>query len=299
MSGKIPGVGRIRAVLNDLSTTKTELEKNILQRWKNPEGKTRPVFLIGNVRSGTSMIVFQLAKSWQVKLYNEDNPAAFDYWHIRDFSVIENLLRQSYAPVTLFKPILDTYRIWDIFAAFPASKAIFTFRHYTDVVNSTHKRFYTKDGMYVPSKRLPPRDTRDPISRWVAHDFSEFSAARPPEALLSFLKSRWHPDLNLNSNIALRWYFMNRLYFDLDLGRDERIKLVNYETLVADPPKEFANLCRFLEIEYEPIMIDGVFSSSIGKDTSPDMDPVIRADCDELWARLTQEVEKRQELAYE
>ncbi len=290
MAGKIPGIGKIRAMLNECSKTKIELQKNVVQRWKNPTGKTQSVFLIGNVRSGTSMIVFQLAKSWQVKLFNEDNPAAFDYWRMRDFSIIENLLQQSRAPITLFKPILDTYRIWDILANFPTAKAIFTFRHYTDVVNSTNKRFYTEEGLYIPSKRFPPRDTRDPISRWVLQDFSEFSSARPPEEVISFIKSRWKPDLNLNSNIALRWYFINRLYFDLEMFRDERIKLVKYENIVANPPKEFESLCQFLNIQYEPIMIDGVFSSSIGKDTSPDMDPVIRADCDELWQRLSQEV---------
>lgn len=293
MSVNIPGAGRIRAILNQVSTQKTELQKRVIQRWRNPTGETRPVFLIGNVRSGTSMVVFQLAKSWQVKLYNEDNPAAFDYWRMREFSVIDNLLKNSTAPITLFKPILDTYRVWEILEHFPNAKAIFTFRHYTDVINSTHKRFYRPDGLYVPSKRLPPRDTRDPITRWVAEDFKEFAAARPPEEILDFIKSRWKPELSLNSNIALRWYFINRLYFDLGMFKDERIKLVKYEKIVANPEKEFANLCQFLGIAYEPAMIDGVFSSSIGKDATPELDPVVQADCDELFDRLSQEVETR------
>ncbi|NUM47489.1 MAG: hypothetical protein HUU38_22535 [Anaerolineales bacterium] len=291
MSGKIRGAGRIRAILSQVSSTTTELQKRVVQRWKHPSGITRPVFLIGNVRSGTSMVVFQLAKSWQVKLYNEDNPAAFDYWRMREFSVIDQLLQQSTAPVTLFKPILDTYRIWEMLGHFPTAKAIFTFRHYSDVINSTHKRFYREDGLYVPSKRLPPRDTRDPITRWVAEDFKEFAAARPPEEILAFIKSRWTPELNLSSNIALRWYFINRLYYDLGMVRDERIQLVKYEKIVANPEKEFKSICEFLELTYEPVMIEGVFSSSIGKEAAPDIDPVIQADCDALFERLSQQVE--------
>lgn len=292
MTHRFRGAGKVSAILNQASTTKTELQKTLVQRWKNPSGGTRPVFLIGNVRSGTSMVVFHLAKSWQVKLYNEDNPAAFDYWRIRDFTVIDDLLQKSAAPITLFKPILDTYRIWQLFDHFPTAKAIFTFRHYNDVINSTQKRFYRDDGLYVPSQRLPPRDTRDPITRWVAEDFKEFALARPPEETLDFIKSRWNPELTLNSNIALRWYLINRLYFDLGMHHDARVKLIKYEEIVENPAQKFQDICQFLEIEYETKMIEGIFASSIGKDATPELDPTIRADCDELFERLTQEVKE-------
>jgi len=289
MSVKIRGVGKLRAVMHDLKKNETEIRKHIWQRLKNPTGHTTPAFLVGNVRSGTSMIVFHLAKSWQVNLYNEDNPAAFQYWRIRDFSVIDNLLKQSYAPITLFKPILDTYRTLVLFDQYPTAKVLFAFRHYDDVINSTRNRFYNKNGLYMPSKKVPDHDTRDPISLWVTNDFVEFSQAPIPDATKLFIKEKWHPSLNLDSKVALRWLFINRLYFDLNLFEDPRVKIVHYESVVAEPEREFRAMFQFLGLKYEPHVTKGVFSSSIGKHTPPAIAPELREECEQLRERLLQQ----------
>jgi hypothetical protein len=289
MSVKIRGAGKLRALMYELKKNETEVRRNIWQRWKNPTGHTTPVFLIGNVRSGTSMIVFHLAKSWQVKLYNEDNPDAFLYWRLRDYPVIDNLLKESYAPVTLFKPILDTYRILSLLERYPTAKVLFAFRHFDDVINSTRQRFYNKYGLYTPSKKVPNHDTRDPITLWVANDFAEFSQAPIPDETKRIIKEKWHSSLNLDSNIALRWLFVNRLYFDLNLFQDERVKIVHYESAVAEPEREFKDIFQFLDLKYEPHVIEGVFSSSIGKNAPPQIDPTIREDCEELLERLLQQ----------
>ena len=44
------------------------------------------------------MFIWQLDKSWQIKLYNEDHPDAFDEYRLRDFNVVARLTKASMAP---------------------------------------------------------------------------------------------------------------------------------------------------------------------------------------------------------
>jgi hypothetical protein len=267
MIGKLPRLGKIRGTIH-------QSRKHLWQRWHNPARQTTPAFLVGCGRSGTGMLVHHLSKSWQLTLYNETNPAAFEQYRLRELSVVETLLHRSYAQVTLFKPILDTCQTKVLLSRFPTAKVIFAFRHYDDVINSSSKAF----GM---NSRLMH------IQSWLSDDFSEF-AVPPPETTKSFVRSRWKPSLSPESATALYWLFYNRLYFDLSLDKDERVKLVCYESVVQNPTEEFENLCRFMGLQFVPQITEGVFASSIGHSSPPNIAPEIRGDCEELRQQLLQ-----------
>jgi hypothetical protein len=249
-------------------------QKYLWQRWHNRAGQTTPAFLVGCGRSGTGMIVHHLSKSWQLALYNETDPAAFERYRLRDHSVIEGLLSRSYAQVTLFKPILDTPQTRVLLSRFPTAKVVFAFRHHDDVINSSAKAFGKES-------RLTH------IQSWIENDFSEF-AVPPPEATKDYVRARWKPSLSPESATALYWLFYNRLYFDLHLDQNERVKLVCYETVVQHPAEEFEALCHFLGLRYRPQITEGVFASSIGLSARPEIDSTLRDDCEELRQRLLQ-----------
>jgi hypothetical protein len=251
----------------------------------NPDGETALAFLVGSGRSGTNMIVKGLARSWQVDLYNENNPAAFKNWYLRDFATIEALIEQSFARLILFKPLKDTYRTDVLLSAFPKARVLFIFRHYHDVINSARKRFYDEDGQVI---KHVYDDRNAPVVRWINTNFAEFSEAPPPQETEQFIRSLWSPTLNLQSNIALDWLFTNRLFFDRGLCHDKRIKLIQYEAMVSDPVMEFKALCEFLGLPFEPKIADDIFSSSIKRDPVPDLDPQIEAACEAEWQRLNE-----------
>ena len=282
-----PGSKRLRRLGRWTRAQRRNARNFILQRLRNPHGVSRPAFLIGNVRSGTSMLVSRLARTWQVELFNEDDPAAFEHWRLKDLDEIAGLVGNSRAPVTLFKPILDTYRAQELLARFPDARLIFAYRHFDDVVNSARRRFYRKDGSFDPSRLYPPRDPRDPTIRWMETDFAEFETAPPPVETREYLRSLWHADLNLESNIALRWLFINRLYFDLSLDGEPRVMLICYEEVVAAADREFRRICDFLGLDFETRVSAGVFSSSIGRNQTPHIDPAVRAACEQMLDRLS------------
>jgi hypothetical protein len=243
-----------------------------------PTAVSRPVFLIGCGRSGTSMLVWQLDQSWQVNLYNEDHPAAFDNFRLRDLTVIDQLIAQSRAPITVFKPILDTVQTPKLIERYANGRFVFAFRNYSDVVNSSLKKFGVNNRI-------------GHVTRWINDDFSEFSVAPPPEKTKEFIRQRWQPNLTPEEGAALYWLFYNRLYFDLNLNQSDKALLICYETLVQQPEQEFQRLCQFLDISFEQRMADGIFASSIGRDPAPNIRDSIRVDCENLYAQLSAEIE--------
>jgi hypothetical protein len=275
-----------RRIKNKLFALRTKVAKSATinwQRWHNPNGQSIPAFLVGSGRSGTNMLTKALAKSWQVDLYNEDNPAAFKNWFLRDFSVIEALIEHNYANLILFKPLKDTYRTPVLLSNFPDAKFIFIFRHYNDVINSAYKKFYDDSGLVI---KPAFKDRRAPVLRWIDTDFAEFSAFPPPKETVQLIKFLWTSSLTLESNIALEWLFTNQLYFDLGLFKDKRVKLVQYEAVVAEPVKEFESLCHYLNLSYKPQIAKDVFSSSVKRNSAPEIAPQIQGVCEALWQRL-------------
>jgi Sulfotransferase family len=277
---KLRGVGKIRGMVDGIVRTGDGIKREIWQRVNNPTGESKPAFLIGCGRSGTSMLVHQLNKSMRVELYNEDNQAAFEKWRLRDLSVIDRLISDSHANVILFKPILDTYRTGVLMTRYPEAKFIFTFRHFDDVINSSLKRF----GQMNRVKH---------VNSWIQEDFGEFKAMPPPEKSKSAVQALWRPGLTEEDGGALYWFFYNQLYYDLELDQNDRVMLVRYESVVSEPERHFDALCRFLGLPYENVLAEGVFSSSIRREAAPEIDPEIRSACEALWWRLSEEVAER------
>jgi hypothetical protein len=267
--------GKIGHVQRQFISKQDAIRKNIMRRL-NPTSESRPVFLVGCGRSGTSMLVWQLEKSWQVQLYNEDHPAAFDNYRFRSPAVIESLLTASRAPITLFKPILDTVQTPFLLDRFLNGKAVFVFRHYNDVINSSLKKFGTNNRI---------NHVRD----WMENDFAEFDVAPPLETTKRFIRDLWRQDLSAEEGAALYWLFYNRLFTDLGLQADPRVLLICYETLVTNADDQFRRLITFLEAQWEERFSAGVFSSSINKHKAPNICAEISAACDALYAQLVED----------
>lgn len=254
-------------------------------RTERPAGTSRPAFLVGNGRSGTSMLVHRLERSPQVRLYNEDHPDAFEDFHLREFEAIRELVAGSPAAVTLFKPIKDTYLTAALLAAFPHSQVLFLYRHFDDVINSARRFFFERrarrTGQSLESM-VPPVDI------WMATDFGPYAAAPPPRVTRTCIRDLWRQDLNLESKIALHWLFQNSLYFDLGLHEHRRVRLVNYEAMIRNPEPVMGQICSFLQIGYQPDMITGLHASSIGRRPAPQLDDRIRLACAGLHQQLQQ-----------
>ena len=225
------------------------------------------------------MMISQLAKSWDIEIYNEDNSSAFAKWRLKGMDTIQELVSNSKAKVALFKPILDTHLAQQLLDRFPNGQLIFIFRNFEDVVSSSIKKF--------------GRDSwKRRVENWTQDDFHEFDRAPIPETTKELIRSNWSSSLNTESVICLYWLMYNRLYFDLGLSSEPRVRLLQYENTVSEPQRTFGSLCDFLRIRYLPAMSEGLFRTSVGKNGSLEINSKIRSECENLWYELSDQLEQ-------
>ncbi len=257
--------------------------KKVLQLLRNPTGRSRSVFLVGNGRSGTTMMVSRLGCLVDVDLYNENHPAAFDSYFLRSFDRIEALISRSYAAVVLFKPIKDTYRSAQILANFPHGKILFMFREFQDVIISARRKFYEEPASRG-EKEL--REIIPPVDAWMRDGFSAYAAAPPPPETRSRIRALYRQDLNLASKIALHWLFQNRLYFDLGLSGNRRVRLVHYESVLEDPEACMRDVCDFIGIPFRAPAAENIGPARAGKRAELEIDSAVAEACRVLYRDL-------------
>jgi hypothetical protein len=195
-------------------------------------GESRPVFLLGEMRSGTNMLTECFDRTPGTTIYNENDDAAFRAYELREMPVIAGLVAEARSSHTVFKCIADSGRAREILDAFQGSKAIWIYRRYQDVVNSALRRF--------PNHREHLRWLlEDPIrAGWRVHGMTEDH--------MGLVRQYYSDALTEASARALIWYLRNDTYFTQSLESDERVLLVKYENLVCDPESELHRIFEFL-----------------------------------------------------
>lgn len=246
--------------------------------------ETRPLFVVGCQRSGTSMLLRTIGRSrlvWPID-EGEDNPAFLDY-RLRDVTAIQGLLDESPSPVMAFKPVCDSQLVDRLLEDFERGQAIWIYRDYRDVINSAQRRFDDHQRELVRSVvGGEPADEPEP---WVSE--------RLGEDTLDWLHEMVDADLSSEEGSALFWCLRNRLYFDLGLYERDDVMLVRYESIVDSPAEEFRRIFRFIDLPFTTAILDRVHGQSVGKESAPKLRPRYVEACEGLLTRLHDAVPDR------
>lgn len=246
--------------------------KTLRNRLRPSDAPAIPVFLLGEMRSGTNMLTECFERAPGTAVFNENDEAAFDLFELHSLDVIRTLIGRSNAAHVFFKAIADSGRAVELLAAFPGSRAIWIFRRYQDVVNSALRRFtYHREHL-----RLVLEEPEH--ARWRRH------GVRPEHEEL--IRRCYGPSLSEASARGLIWYLRNDLFYTQSLDGRGDVLLVNYERLVRDPRAELARAFAFLGMEFNSDSFRHVSTESVGKHPDPEIDPEIAALCETLFARL-------------
>jgi Sulfotransferase family len=263
--------------LNPLDRASRRLAK---WRWRlahrsRPQGAAA-VLLVGLQRSGTNMVVRGFERAPEFEVFNENHHAAFDRFRLRPDPVIRRLVEQSRHPYVLLKPLCDSHRtaelLDDLGTRLPA-RALWVYRSVDGRARSAVAKF--GDANLRALRELAAGGARD---RWEAQRLS-------PESLALIASFDWAAMRPLEA-AALFWYVRNRLYFELGLADRADVLLVSYDAMVADPEAEMRRLCAFLDFSYDRRLIAHIAPREAAGAPPLDIDPRIRARCEELTAQL-------------
>ncbi|MBU0603278.1 MAG: sulfotransferase [Gammaproteobacteria bacterium] len=232
----------------------------------------RHVFVAGMQRSGTNMLMDLIERSTLTDVYHERDPRAFDNYLMREPAVIRGLVERSRAPHFVIKCLCELERLPALMDEFQPSKGLWIVREYRDAVNSALVSF----GRF--SQQVERVAKGKAGSEWFAGGMSDDTKR--------IVRELWHPDMNEASAAALIWYFRNRLFFEMALERDARIRLLSYEALVTDPANECERVFDFLGLPFSPFITRKVFASSISKKTPPPVSDDVAQLCAGLMQRF-------------
>ena len=240
-------------------------------------GQERTVaFVLGCQRSGTNMVLRTLGLSLDVDTVEESDQRCFRDGRIMDRQTRNALIARSTARCVIFKPICDSHRAVELFSEHTGSKAVWVYRRYQDVANSAVR--YWGDQMQTFIEDLLQGGGDWGIAQWNREKVTDGCTARMKEAAAD--------GLDPYGGAALFWYMRNHTFFDQELKHCPSTTLLRYEHAVTESAREFERLCRFLNIRFEPAMVDKVFPTSLGKHPRPPISRRVERLCDEMMEQL-------------
>lgn len=246
--------------------------KRIIQRITCSSKKKHPIFIFGEQRSGTNMLINTLNKSIDTDCYFETDDEAFDKYQLRGVEVIETLIKKSYASCVVFKGISDSQNASLLLNKFLDAKGIWIYRSYQDVINSSLRNFKE----HFEYLELILKDPKK--AAWRAENVSQKN--------MDLIKKFYGCNISDASSRGLIWFLRNDLYFRQKLDQNPRVLLVKYEDLVSEPVKAFKPIFDFLEIDFKEKFIKDIFSGSISKNVKPEINHEIEKMCDNYLERL-------------
>jgi len=237
-------------------------------------GRTQVVFVVGCQRSGTSMMLNILDKSASIWTFGENHPAIAHRYRLRSTARLRMVTMAMPARWVVYKPLCDSQWTDRLLADHRTARALWMYRRPDDVARSAQVKW--ADHQRDVLRRIHVRD-------WAA---LRWRGERLSEDVIKTVDTHYDPDMSRASASVLYWWVRNRLFFELGLDQDARVRLVRYEPLVQDPTSSFRDVFDFLGLMFEDRFVEDVHAKSVKTDSEQDVDPSIASLANDLLMKL-------------
>ena len=217
-----------------------------------------------------------LDRSWRVLILEEHdkrlvgNTRVVEETDWQDYSTVIQRLRQIPIEVVVAKPLVESSQAVELMDAAGEVKAIWMLRRYDGVARSNIKRFglenvyhdlagFCENDPLDWRSRGSTEETRSTIKRLVGEGVSPLDAA------------------------ALFWWARNRLYFQQELWRDERIRILRYERTCDQTKDVVEALSRYLGITLPVSKAVSRTRPQLRSEKNLGLHPEVERLCQELW----------------
>lgn len=236
------------------------------------------LFIFGCQRSGTTLLSRIFERDWFARSFPEVSTINRDDENhrirLKALSEVKDIIERRPVKLTVLKPLVESQRAVELLEFFPASKALWIYRHYRDVAASNITRFGLNNGI---------DDMRQLFSGSAENWRSEFV---PPD-VHETLKEHYSESMNPYDAAVLFWYARNSLYFELGLQDNPDVMLCRYESLVQSPEVVVPAIYDFASCPFPgPSIIRQIHSRSVKKGQSIELTPGIVELADGMLDRL-------------
>jgi hypothetical protein len=235
-----------------------------------------PVFIVGLQRSGTTMVmdIFHLHPETEVFDEARDSRGFFDF-RLRDPQTVRQIIGESRYRFPCFKIIADSHILPSILDGLSHPKVLWMYREPGPNAASRLAKF--PNGTAAIRAVCEDR----PGGGW----FAEGVTPSMRRTLHGLDRSQF-TDFDY---ACLVWWARNQLYFELDLASDPRVRLLRYETLVAQPESTMRALCDWMGMGWSQTSMRFVHARSMKKANLPRLDAQVELLCQDTLARLDAE----------
>jgi len=251
---------------------------------------TRPVFVLGCQRSGTTICQNIFLRSSDCDVFREGNRHAMTvHWRLRDDESIRGLIRKSRREIALFKPLNDSQLADHFLSDFEDARLIWIYRDPWDTANSAVAKWgeSQRDMIVTIGRKFHEfGNSEGAVEALKNQPGSAACAERVTDDSQRQLIDWSQLDLDPHSGAAAMWWLRNRFFTELRLGDDPRVLLVRYESLVSDPATEAGRMCEHMRIPYDDSLIETVHAKSVGRNPRPTLEPSVEAACVELKEQM-------------
>lgn len=264
---------RAQRALRSLPDRAYRRRKHLRQRLRYGFGPEHVVFLFGGRRSGGSLLARALDASAAARVYDKHNAMAFQDGRLRSNPWLRVLVAMNGAPTVAFKALDDSHRAVEVLAEWPEARVVWVYRAWRDAVNATVVRWGQRHA--------------EVIDALVHGEFERvLGGAGVSDEVLATLRTHWRPGLGPSDASALYWWLWNHRVEAAELATHPRVHLVRYADLLELPDRTVAALFDFVDLPFEPEVVERLFQRPLVRRPPPGVEPHIAALCDALELRL-------------
>jgi len=267
------------------SNLSTRILDEILIRYKNfyikfgngHSNEKKILFIFGCQRSGTTLMTKIFNRDLNSKVYEEHSILSsldINRKRLDPPNMVREKLQENRASLFVLKPLVESQNCNSLLEEYPNSKGLWMFRNYNDVINSNIKKFGIKNGI----KDIKPI-VDNTKNNWRSEQVSEETK--------TIIRKFYNENMNPYDAAALFWVVRNRIFFEKNLDKNQRIKKCRYDDLVLNPSKVMKSIYQFLNLSYPGRTCTiGIHSNSIGKGKKIHLTPEVEKICQDLLVKF-------------
>ena len=233
------------------------------------------VLVFGAQRSGTGMLCDMFDNDGRTRNLSEEScitGANGSRLRWKPIDEVRAMLAKFHEPLIVAKPLVESQNAPELLREVPRSRAIWMYRSYHDVVNSSVAKF---------------RRQVDGIRAVASGDEGNWRSERVSQRTREIVSTHFAEDMPRHDAAALMWYARNILFFELELFRHPKVMLCRYEDLASNPATTARQVYSFLGVDYPGDFVVGhIDVKSIGLGRSVALQSGIAELCDDLQSRL-------------